>query len=93
MENNREKKALKAAAAVDKQPVQQPEDPYQGQVQLGGCSCGRAGQFSAISRPQPVALYGAAPVSSLGQQPGTYDRPYCVQRGFGYNPSGPYKIY
>jgi hypothetical protein len=88
MENNRAKKALKAAAAVNKQP----EDPYQGQV-LGGCSCGGAGQFSAISRPQPVALGGAAPVSSLGQQPGTYDRPYCVQRGCGYNPSGPYKIY
>jgi hypothetical protein len=95
LESNKERKALKAI----KQPVveQQISIPQQPIIQCSGihratdafvargCQSCQAGVSTPVYRPAVNA----------GFQPGTYDRagPYCAQRGCGYNPAGPYRIY
>lgn len=95
LEQNRERKALKASKQqlVEPVPTLQPAviqcsgihratDPYLA-INRGCQPC------QAVSTP----LYRATP--NTGFQPGTYDRagPSCAQGRCGYNPAGPYRIY
>jgi hypothetical protein len=94
LETNKERKALKAGAKLP--VVEQVSIPQQPVIQCSGIHRATdAFVARGCQSCQAVATPVYRPTVNAGFQPGTYDRagPYCAQRGCGYNPAGPYRIY